>query len=542
MSELTEGREGSQGTVVELSGCPLAVRSAVHTLIPAWGNRGGLKAKEEGREGIEAVVGERWESDKQGLARDGQRTADRAAPTTSRATGTMSGSGSGPKFSSGLGLGLGVERPCTPELCGPVGVDIGSVKTLVLWPRTFPTSRSGKELDGKAVEEDAVLLHAEQKEKGLGMLQTELWGLGDSWGWEQAAEWRYGRGAGGASLVGLEHYLAGRGGTRGVSVTHLTNHHVNATASVVLLLPVPYSMAPLLSTLRGQLVLSDDISPLKEGEDLEGWIEGDERGEKRKSEASDLSLAGNLTLAAGRVQWGGRRAPAVLEGIVNVPPGHTLIVGFDFFKRFLPLDHFPPDPSRGLDIPSPMARFVFNTPLREETMWEQETSPGVSARVGRTDGSSEPDLNHRVLYVHGEACLLDSPQPDFSMPFNVITITSTAITFFLGTAINLFVRKTARKKRLHSSNGNVGVIGSRDEGVEEKRGRWAWRIQRKNVEGKGEGVSGEEDGSRSEDLKCEAGRWNLLPQVFGEVAGRLDLRRKDVGVGEGRATIKLKNE
>ncbi|CAM9677056.1 unnamed protein product, partial [Hapterophycus canaliculatus] len=53
----------------------------------------------------------------------------------------------------------------------------------------------------------------------------------------------------------------------------------------------------------------------------------------------------------------------------------------------------------------------------------------------------------RVVYAYGEAGLLDTPQPDFSMPFNVITFTSTVITFFLGTAINLLVRKSAPKGR-----------------------------------------------------------------------------------------------
>ena len=33
------------------------------------------------------------------------------------------------------------------------------------------------------------------------------------------------------------------------------------------------------------------------------------------------------------------------------------------------------------------------------------------------------------------------PLPDFSMPYNVITLTSTAVAFFLGTMLNVLVRK-----------------------------------------------------------------------------------------------------
>jgi Gpi16 subunit, GPI transamidase component len=46
---------------------------------------------------------------------------------------------------------------------------------------------------------------------------------------------------------------------------------------------------------------------------------------------------------------------------------------------------------------------------------------------------------------YSSGALLDLPQPDFSMPFNVITLTCTLVAFFVGTAINVLIRKSEWK-------------------------------------------------------------------------------------------------
>lgn len=276
------------------------------------------------------------------------------------------------------------------------------------------------------------------------------------------------------AVARLDHHLAGRGGTRGVSVSHLVNMHPTANAYVEFLQPVPYFMVPLLGTLRARLVPSCASSlggagPLPAaGSDSSSTGENafvdTSSGGKRCSGTGEeaigdkaagplVNLARNLTLTPGE-----GRSPAVIEAQLWVPAASTLVLGFDFSKRFLTVDDFPPDPSRGLDVPAPLARFSFVEPEQEFGSEAAECAlrngvEGREASATQAGGgvTSEGKLGHgckeRVVYAYGEAGLLDTPQPDFSMPFNVITFTSTVITFFLGTAINLLVRKSASKKR-----------------------------------------------------------------------------------------------
>lgn len=292
------------------------------------------------------------------------------------------------------------------------------------------------------------------------------------------------------AVAWLDHFLAGRGGTRGVSVSHLVNMHPTEDAYVEFLQPVPYFMEPLAGTLRARVVPSCSESiPLQRGaavmaeEDMSLTAGADRRGESQNGvdaigqgcvgvglgegrsgtnppAGSLLSLGQNVTLTPGV-----ERRPAVVEARLWVPAASTLVLGFDYFKRFLTVDDFPPDPSRGLDIPPPLARFYFAGLEQPASRLSGCEVKGEGALEGRSysgncpaGGGSGPEEmvrveggggggRGRVVYAYGEAGLLDTPQPDFSMPFNVITFTSTVITFFLGTAINLLVRKSKAKKK-----------------------------------------------------------------------------------------------
>jgi Gpi16 subunit, GPI transamidase component len=57
---------------------------------------------------------------------------------------------------------------------------------------------------------------------------------------------------------------------------------------------------------------------------------------------------------------------------------------------------------------------------------------------------------------YSSGALLDLPQPDFSMPFNVITLTCTLVAFFVGTAINVLIRKSDWKGEggRHTNDGD----------------------------------------------------------------------------------------
>lgn len=291
----------------------------------------------------------------------------------------------------------------------------------------------------------------------------------------------------------LENFFAGRGGSRGVFVSHLVNIHPEEDAYAEFLQPVPFFMVPLVGSLQARVVTTcpsvqppfgnDDAAsmmPWDDGFSRQSCGEGGERNGHASFEPPGpvLGLAQNLSFTPGN-----GHNPAIIEAHLWVPAASTLVLGFDFLKRFLTVDDFPPDPSRGFDVPPPLARFHFphadvaSCPAHENDKGKNEV------RTTTCTAAEGEGLPGRIVYAHGDAGLLDAPQPDFSMPFNVITFTSTIITFFLGTAINLLVRKNAhRSKKKKSAASKKGDKPSRFGRVREAlrnvfgvRNRWRQR-------------------------------------------------------------------
>ena len=100
--------------------------------------------------------------------------------------------------------------------------------------------------------------------------------------------------------------------------------------------------------------------------------------------------------------------PIVLELDVVVHPESELCWSVEFDKRFLHLSQYPPDPHRGFDL-----------------------SPGAFVVSAAGGGSG--------IY-YSDALLLHVPTPDFSMPYNVITLTCTVMALFFGSMFNTLIR------------------------------------------------------------------------------------------------------
>ena len=90
----------------------------------------------------------------------------------------------------------------------------------------------------------------------------------------------------------------------------------------------------------------------------------------------------------------------------------------DVTKAFLRYTEHPPDAQRGWDLP-----------------------PAVFVPVGA--GEKGPDELERI---YTPILLVDLATPDFSMPYNVIIMSSTLITFIFGSVFNLLTRKFAVAK------------------------------------------------------------------------------------------------
>ncbi|ETK76559.1 hypothetical protein F441_17390 [Phytophthora nicotianae CJ01A1] len=133
--------------------------------------------------------------------------------------------------------------------------------------------------------------------------------------------------------------------------------------------------------------------------------------------------------------------PAELRGRPNqlrlkafLPANSTLAFSLQMEKAFLRLSEHPPDANRGFDIASGVATF--------DVLEASSTCNNEAVAPFTTTLFTEP-------------LLVPLPTPDFSMPYNVITMTSTVVAFFVGTMLNTLLRKAPRIKQMMTSNPNA---------------------------------------------------------------------------------------
>jgi GPI-anchor transamidase subunit T len=107
-----------------------------------------------------------------------------------------------------------------------------------------------------------------------------------------------------------------------------------------------------------------------------------------------------------------------LELRLTIPPASTLTLTYDFEKAILRYTEYPPDPNRGFDVAPAVIR-VLPPPL-----------DNIDAGTRR-----------KGVYVRTTSLLLPLPTPDFSMPYNVIILTSTVMALAFGGIFNILVRR-----------------------------------------------------------------------------------------------------
>ncbi|KZZ89589.1 GPI transamidase component Gpi16 [Ascosphaera apis ARSEF 7405] len=98
-----------------------------------------------------------------------------------------------------------------------------------------------------------------------------------------------------------------------------------------------------------------------------------------------------------------------LELILSIPAASTVTLIYDFEKTILRYTEYPPDANRGFYVAPAVIRVL-----------------------------SEGD---RPIYLRTTSLLLALPTPDFSMPYNVIILTSTVMALAFGSIFNMLVRR-----------------------------------------------------------------------------------------------------
>ncbi|KAL1898497.1 Subunit of the glycosylphosphatidylinositol transamidase complex-like protein [Sporothrix stenoceras] len=184
-------------------------------------------------------------------------------------------------------------------------------------------------------------------------------------------------------LLYAERSLTGHGAERGGVQTILTNPSTDTEVEFVYMESLPWFMRIYLHTLSARLV------------DADGG--GDVIEEVYYRPALD------------------RARGTQLEVRMRIPPGATVFLTYDFEKSILRYTEYPPDANRGFDVAAAVITILHPPSTARTAAWRS---------------------NLRTTTL-----LLSLPTPDFSMPYNVIIFTSTAIALAFGGMFNIIVRR-----------------------------------------------------------------------------------------------------
>jgi len=187
--------------------------------------------------------------------------------------------------------------------------------------------------------------------------------------------------------------FTGHGQERGGVQTLLTNPSTTSPISFVYFETLPWFMKPYLHTLTARLSASASPSPA-------------------------LINSTYYRPALDRVRG------TQLELTITVPANATLILTYDFDKAILRYTEYPPDANRGFDVAPAVIRLL-----------SPSSSPSSSSPHASNPKAHEP------TYIRTTSLLIALPTPDFSMPYNVIILTSTVMALAFGTIFNFLVRR-----------------------------------------------------------------------------------------------------
>lgn len=137
---------------------------------------------------------------------------------------------------------------------------------------------------------------------------------------------------------------------------------------------------------------------------------------------------------------------------MTLGPQSKVLLTIDFDSAFLCWAEYSPDSHRGFDL-SPGILLVELSPETANNLLDLRNDDG---RIISFDGltsqlfqSSNSNLK-KIFRIYTNPLVLTLPNPDFSMPYNVVTLTSTAIALFLSSTLAILTRKY---RDLHNEEG-----------------------------------------------------------------------------------------
>lgn len=123
-----------------------------------------------------------------------------------------------------------------------------------------------------------------------------------------------------------------------------------------------------------------------------------------------------------------RVRPTVLQALLRLPPRSTSRFILAYESSYLWYTEYPSDAHRGFEVPGATVVLI-DKPASEGS----DSTPRVPA-------SGMVDRYGYRLKTRTTSTLISLPTPDFSMPYNVIILTSTVVALFFGSVVNALLR------------------------------------------------------------------------------------------------------
>lgn len=119
-----------------------------------------------------------------------------------------------------------------------------------------------------------------------------------------------------------------------------------------------------------------------------------------------------------------RSAPLHMQHTLRIPKNSVVMMTFDFEKPLLNYEEYPPDSNHGFEVEAAVV-VVIDESYEEKAL----------------NGEFKGHLKDHNYIMRTSTLLLTLATPDFSMPYNVITITSTLMAFSFGLIFNLLTKR-----------------------------------------------------------------------------------------------------
>lgn len=195
-----------------------------------------------------------------------------------------------------------------------------------------------------------------------------------------------------SEILHAERTIIGHGQERGGVRSILTNPSATDTVEFVYFETLPWFMRPYLHTLQTKVTSRTGATTVDVDQPTDSIVK-------------DVFYRPAVD----------RHRGTQLELILSVPPSSTVTLIYDFEKAILRYTEYPPDANRGFNVAPAVIRIL--------------------------KAGSETISKHEPIYLRTTSLLLPLPTPDFSMPYNVIILTSTVMALAFGNIFNLLVRR-----------------------------------------------------------------------------------------------------